>query len=158
MGEIIFRRMTLEDVGKVAETDKICFGADGWDEDFFIDELRDKNSEYIVGEIGGKIVACNGIKFHRNAAYNMTIAVLPEFQGRGIGEKILSESIKRAKNHGAKYMTLEVRVDNLPALQLYKKFGFQIIGRIKKYYMGGEDAFTMYANFEDLKCKLLSDK
>ena len=34
----------------------------------------------------------------------------------------------------------------------YKKFGFKIIGRMKRYYMSGDDALTMRANLEDLKC------
>jgi ribosomal-protein-alanine N-acetyltransferase len=88
----------------------------------------------------------------------MTIAVLPEFRGRGIGKKLMIESIKRAIKRGAKSMIFEVRVDNYPALHIYKNFGFKIIGRIKDYYMGGEDAFTMCADFEDLKCKLPLDK
>ncbi len=148
--EIIFREMTLADIKTVAEIDEICFDEDGWDEDFFLEELRDEHSDYIVGEIEGKIIACAGIKIYLDEAEGMTIAVLPEFQGRGIGKKILSEIIKIAKRRGAKSMIFEVRVSNVPALHIYQKFGFKIVGRIKRYYMSGEDALTMSANLEKL--------
>ena len=148
--EIIFREMTLADIKTVAEIDEICFDEDGWDEDFFLEELRDEHSDYIVGEIEGKIIACAGIKIYLDEAEGMTIAVLPEFQGRGIGKKILTEIIKIAKRRGAKSMIFEVRVSNVPALHIYQKFGFKIVGRIKRYYMSGEDALTMSANLEKL--------
>ena len=148
--EIIFREMTLADIKTVAEIDEICFDEDGWDEDFFLEELRDEHSDYIVGEIEGKIIACAGIKIYLDEAEGMTIAVLPEFQGRGIGKKILYEIIKIAKRRGAKSMIFEVRVSNIPALHIYQKFGFKIVGRIKRYYMSGEDALTMSANLEKL--------
>ncbi len=150
--EITFRSMTLADIPAVAELDEICFEEDGWDEDFFIEELRDENSDYIVGEIGGKIIACAGIKIFFDEAEGMTIAVAPEYQGRGIGKKLLLEVIKIAKMRGANSMIFEVRVSNVPALHIYQKFGFKIVGRMKRYYMSGEDALTMCANLEDLKC------
>ncbi len=150
--EITFRSMTLADIPTVAEIDEMCFSEDGWDEDFFIEELRDVNSDYIVGEIDGKVIACGGIKIYLDEAEGMTIAVLPEFQGRGIGKKLLIELLKNAKLRGAKSMIFEVRVSNVPALHIYQKFGFKIIGRMKRYYMSGDDALTMRANLEDLKC------
>ncbi|MBQ7705982.1 MAG: ribosomal protein S18-alanine N-acetyltransferase [Selenomonadaceae bacterium] len=156
--EIIFRPMQISDVEAVAEMDEICFEEDGWDEDFFLEELRDEHSDYIVGEIEGKIIACAGIKIYLDEAEGMTIAVLPEFQGRGVGKKILTEIIKIAKMRGAKSMIFEVRVSNVPALHIYQKFGFKIVGRIKRYYVTGEDALTMCAKLEDLKCKLPSEK
>lgn len=151
--QIIFRPMQNSDIDEVKKLDEICFEEDSWDEDFFIEELRDEHSDYIVGEIGGKIIACAGIKIFLDEAEGMTVAVLPEFQGRGIGKKILLETIRLAKKRGAKSMILEVRVSNVPALHVYQKFGFKIVGRIKRYYVSGEDALTMYAKFEDLKCK-----
>ena len=150
--EITFRSMTLADIPTVAEIDEMCFDEDGWNEDFFIEELRDVNSDYIVVEIGGKVIACGGIKIYLDEAEGMTIAVLPEFQGRGIGKKLLIELLKNAKLRGAKSMIFEVRVSNVPALHIYQKFGFKIIGRMKRYYMSGEDALTMRADLEDLKC------
>ena len=153
--EIIFRRMLIDDIQAVAEMDEICFGEDGWSEYFFACELLDKNSEYIVGEIEGKVVACSGLKFYPEGAYGMTIAVLPEFQGRGIGKKLFAEIIERAKKRGAKLMIFEVRVNNDSAIHIYKKFGFKIVDRIKDYYMGGEDAFRMYANLGEINANYI---
>lgn len=158
MAEIIFREMTPADLAAVVEMDQICFEEDGWSKDFFAYELRDNHADYIVGEMDGKIIACAGFQIYLDEAEGMTLAVLPEFQGRGIGKKLLLETIRRAEKRGAKSMILEVRVSNVPALHIYQKFGFKIVGRMKRYYMSGEDALTMYAKFEDLKCKLPLEK
>lgn len=158
MAEVSFRAMTPADVAAVAELDAICFDEDNWDAEFFEYELRDIHADYVVGEVDGKIMACGGIRIYLGEAEGMTLAVLPEFQGRGIGKRLLVEMIQRAKLRGASSMILEVRVSNVPALHIYQKFGFKIIGRMKRYYASGEDALTMYAEFEELKCKLPLEK
>ena len=55
--------------------------------------------------------------------------------------------IKTAEKIGAKRMLLEVRVDNVPALALYNRFGFKKMGLRKRYYQPeGVDAYTMCAD------------
>lgn len=51
------------------------------------------------------------------------LSVLPEFRGRGIGEKLLQEVEKKARKLGCGKLTLEVRTDN-PAERLYRRAGF----------------------------------
>ena len=57
-----------------------------------------------------------------------TIAVAPEYRGRGIGELALNGLIDQAMALNADMLTLEVRVSNLVAQQLYLKYGFQAGG------------------------------
>ncbi len=76
----------------------------------------------------------------------MEIAVDPEFQGKGFGRKLLSESLKTAKLSGANRVTLEVRVSNARARHLYETSGFTIDAVRKNYYRtheGREDAILM---------------
>ncbi|WP_303962954.1 ribosomal protein S18-alanine N-acetyltransferase [Succinatimonas hippei] len=72
----------------------------------------------------------------------LTIGIMPEFQGRGLGKSLLSASLSEVKKRGAKKCFLEVRVSNLPAL------GFKKTGIRKNYYaktavLPAEDAYTM---------------
>ena len=77
-------------------------------------------------------------------AHVTTIAVHPLYRGRGIGERLLLECIDRGLASGAERMTLEVRVSNSVAKQLYEKYGFEVQGRRKRYYSdNGEDADIM---------------
>jgi ribosomal-protein-alanine N-acetyltransferase len=45
---------------------------------------------------------------------------------------------------GVRYLTLEVRKSNLPAIRFYEKMGFQITGEINRFYTDGEDAYRMH--------------
>ncbi|MEM1873754.1 MAG: GNAT family N-acetyltransferase [Acidilobaceae archaeon] len=74
----------------------------------------------------------------------VSIAVLAPYRGRGIGSRLLSESIRVVRDvYGAVSMYLEVRVSNTIAIRLYEKHGFRKARLIKSYYADGEDAYVM---------------
>ena len=63
---------------------------------------------------------------------------------RGIGELLLLALIHNAMAVGARWVTLEVRVSNQIAQELYRKYGFEMTGRRKNYYSdNNEDALIM---------------
>lgn len=73
-----------------------------------------------------------------------TIAVHPDARGHGLGELLLSQVIDFALDRDAEFVTLEVRESNTPAQRLYAKYGFECVGRRKRYYTDTrEDAFIM---------------
>jgi ribosomal-protein-alanine N-acetyltransferase len=77
-------------------------------------------------------------------AHICTIAVHPRWQRRGLGELLLISLLDRAARQGADRATLEVRVSNHAAQQLYRKYGFDIASRRKHYYAdNNEDAYIM---------------
>lgn len=74
----------------------------------------------------------------------MTIGVARPYQGQGIATRLLGGLIGRARTQGARRILLEVRVDNEPALALYRHQGFTTLGRRKHYYQPDNvDAYTM---------------
>ncbi|HZQ08989.1 MAG TPA: ribosomal protein S18-alanine N-acetyltransferase, partial [Anaerolineae bacterium] len=90
----------------------------------------------IVGYIGYWLMA--------GEAHISTIAVRPEMRGRAFGELLLAFTIEDAARRGAHVATLEVRISNTPAQQLYLKYGFEKVGLRKAYYSdNNEDAFIM---------------
>ncbi len=73
-----------------------------------------------------------------------TIAVHPQWQGRGLGELLIVSLLDQSTALGARRATLEVRVSNSAALELYLKYGFEIVSRRKRYYTdNNEDAYIM---------------
>ncbi len=72
-----------------------------------------------------------------------TIAVNPQYQGKGYGNIIMEDIIERSKKLGKKSIDLEVRVSNQKAINLYKKYGFTFSHIRKGYYNDGEDAYFM---------------
>ncbi|RCU43221.1 ribosomal-protein-alanine N-acetyltransferase [Corallincola luteus] len=74
------------------------------------------------------------------------IAVLPEFQGQGIGRRLLVDMLTRAEAAGGKHLFLEVRASNMAAQALYRSEGFNELGVRHGYYPGAdgrEDAVIM---------------
>jgi ribosomal-protein-alanine N-acetyltransferase len=72
------------------------------------------------------------------------IALHPDFRGRGIGETVLTVILKEVRGKGATFVTLEVRSSNTPAISLYRKLGFKVLGTRKGYYGNPvEDAYVM---------------
>jgi len=80
----------------------------------------------------------------RRVGHLISIAVLEEYRGRGIGKALLAETIRALRDHyRVESVYLEVRVSNERAIGLYKKFGFRVGRRIPYYYRDGEDAYVM---------------
>jgi ribosomal-protein-alanine N-acetyltransferase len=92
----------------------------------------------------GQIVGFAGLWLMIDEAHITTIANHPDWRGRGVGELMLSALIGIAYEIGARRVTLEVRVSNAVAQSLYRKYGFGIEGRRKRYYSDNhEDAYVM---------------
>ena len=142
--EIIFRKMTIDDAPTVAEIEFKTFSLPWKLEDFW-HEVINKDSESIVAELDGQIIAyaCAWISF--NEADIANIAVAENFRGRGIGKKLFAELLRRVKLRGVNAVTLEVRVSNVAAIKLYESFGLKSVGVRKKYYCNPEeDALIMW--------------
>jgi ribosomal-protein-alanine N-acetyltransferase len=101
------------------------------------DMLHPENyHNYICGYVGFWVMA--------DEAHITTIAVSEELQRRGIGELLLLTVFDRAKELNANVVTLEVRVSNTGAQNLYLKYGFKQVGVRKAYYTDNrEDAYIM---------------
>jgi len=96
-----------------------------------------------------------GYIFYSGVQEEMVIvnfAVKPEFQGRGLGEYLLTETMRIMNKNGVQRFYLDVRMSNFKAHSLYKKVGFEEIGIRKKYYNNpDEDAIVMGMEFNDLR-------
>lgn len=80
----------------------------------------------------------------------VSIAVVPEARGRGIGTDLMIHAMRALKeNYGVDEYYLEVRVSNVIAIHLYEKLGFKRIKVLKGYYLDGEDAYLMARSAKD---------
>ncbi|MFB9716920.1 MULTISPECIES: ribosomal protein S18-alanine N-acetyltransferase [Arthrobacter] len=141
---VTLRDMTAEDVTAVEALERRLFPVDAWPVQMFFDELAQVDTRrYVVAEAGGQIVAYAGLMCIEPIADVQTIAVVPEFEGKGIGSAILTELIAEARRRGAADVLLEVRADNPRAQALYVRFGFEQIHVRPRYYRDGTDALIM---------------
>jgi ribosomal-protein-alanine N-acetyltransferase len=91
------------------------------------------------------IIGFSGLWLMVDEAHVTTIATHPGYRGRGVGELLLSSLIDIAYRIGARNVTLEVRVSNYVAQNLYRKYGFAEAGVRRRYYSDNhEDAYVMW--------------
>lgn len=117
---------------------------DFWNESILKSELENDNSNYIVVKNDlNEIVGFGGFKAIINEADIMNIVVKKSHRHNGIGTLILENLLNLAKSKNMISISLEVNKSNIPAINLYKKFGFLNIGERKKYYNNTDDAIIM---------------
>ena len=144
MSEPVIRLMRLKDVDAVAAIEQATF-ARPWSRDSFRQELtRNAAARYLVAEEDGCILGYAGAWIILDESHITNIAVREDARGRGLGRKLTAELLQVLSNLGAGYATLEVRVSNQRAQNLYKSLGFISVGKRKRYYEdNNEDAFLM---------------
>ncbi len=99
-----------------------------------------------VAEACGKVVGyVIAVKRGDSLGHVISIAVDPDYRGIGIGKLLLRRVLDALKGMGCKFVRLEVSVYNKRAFMLYRKFGFRVVCRVKRYYPNGEDAYVMLA-------------
>ena len=147
--------MKKEDLDQVLEIENACF-SDPWTRNYFEDELNNTElCRLFVDRQDDEIVSFGSIWLMLENCDIVNIAVKPEHQRKGLGQAMLDRLIEEAKNNNCEYVHLEVRYNNVPALNLYRKNGFEKVRTRKSYYSNGDDAFDMMRTTESPKPKII---
>ena len=150
---IVVRRCTLEDIEGVIEVNERELPEDypyffyksildNYPESFLV--ACNSNKE-IIGYIMWRVERTpsnNSLKL-KNNGHLVSIAVLKTYRQLGIASTLLSHSMKKIKKYKIDEFVLEVRVSNIEATNLYKKFNYQTKTIKEKYYRDGENAYYM---------------
>ena len=105
-----FEPLRYEHLRQMAEIEKEAFDMP-WTESMFIPEVNSENATYIVGTRGEEVVCYGGFHTVLDEAHITNIAVKSSDRGRGIGRFLLATLIAKAREKGARYITLEVKID-----------------------------------------------
>lgn len=141
--------MTPETAPRVAALERVCF-SDPWSEQSIRAELENPWAIWLTALEDGKLAGYLGIQYGPDGADIMNIATDPGFRGRGIAKALLGEMCGVLQEKGLKWLTLEVRETNAPAMGLYTGWGFRQVGRRKGYYRSPrEDAILMTKYFSE---------
>ena len=158
--------MTIEDISAVMVIEKTAFPIP-WPEQAYRHEILDNPNGYFIvarlrsagaprnlfQRLAGRavsapapraIIGFAGLWMFVDEGHVSTIASHTEWRGQGVGELLLVTLLREAQRRKAIFATLEVRVNNAVAQNLYRKYGFTEVGRRKRYYQdNGEDALIM---------------
>lgn len=141
---MVIRRMEEADLSQVCAIEQQIF-SEPWTQEDFQQALKNKNNGYLVAEVDGQVAGYCGYWGIPPEGYIYNVAVQKEYRRQLIGYQLLCKLIEMAKVNGIQALSLEVRYSNTPAIQLYKRLGFEEVGIRKDFYSKPtEDAIIMW--------------
>lgn len=143
---MILRRALPSDAPALARVESTRPQAAGWGEAGFESELHQPYACVWCACEEGVMAGFAALRAAGGNAEILNVAVSPRFAGKGVGFALLSCALAELKKDGTWRVSLEVAQDNAPALALYKKTGFKILGRRKDFYGMGRDALVLGAD------------
>ena len=147
--------MRETDIQQVLEIEHLCFTVP-WSRHSFLAELFNPKALSIVTTV------CDSLEKNSIQAYScnriigdelniLRMAVAPDSRRLGLASRLLDMVLSLSEKRGATEAYLEVRPSNVPAISLYTKKGFQVVGTRPGYYPEtGEDALIMMTNIKEM--------
>lgn len=140
----MIRTMTVADTDKVYRIESNSFYRPLPKKDLINDIEKNKHKRHFVYEKSGETVGFYIISKILDEVEIYTIAVDEKNRGQKIASYMLEHLINSSRNLKISKIWLEVSTKNIPAINLYEKFGFEKIRLRKNYYsLTHEDAFIM---------------
>ena len=123
--ELQVRPARRRDIEVLCQIDDQCFSHRPEMAERFASLINDAQYTLLVAEYNHKIIGKAHIHWQNNEAVLSDIAILPLYQGQGLGGELLASAIGKALKEGFNRQTLDVETTNAHALQLYKRYGFK---------------------------------
>lgn len=143
--QIRLREAKPEDLNELVALENHCFSSDRLSRRSFRHWIRATHCSFTVALCNDRVIAYCLIIFFRGTslARLYSVAVSPEFRGRGIAEELIADGEKRAEAAGRLFLRLEVDTENSGAIRLYEKMGYRPFGIYHSYYEDHHDALRM---------------
>lgn len=141
--------MAEEHLKAIAVIEQESF-SDPWSEDALRSELSNEGAHFIVAMKNSEVAGYMGMHMVLDECYIANVAVKLSYRRQGIAESLLYSAEKTAKDKNCSFISLEVRVSNIPAINLYKKIGYISQGERKNFYSHPtENALIMTKTFSE---------
>ena len=141
--------MSALTIPAVYELEQECF-AHPWSLESIEESFGNPMAHFFVAKADANAVA-GYISYYqvRDEAFINNVAVTASARRQGIGRALVEHAVESAKGNGASFLSLEVRLSNEPARNLYDSLGFELEGIRKKFYRDPvEDALILTRRFE----------
>ena len=136
----VFRKLALSDIPQILRIERMSF-PDPWSLDSFRGVLQ-VNTYVALGAFDTDLLGYIITNKVLDELHILNIAVNESSRRKGVANALIAE-IMRMYQGSLKYVDLEVRENNYPAIEFYKKLGFKTEGLRKNYYPDGSDALLM---------------
>ncbi len=152
---IQLRLARMADLQALYELDQVCFRSGiAYSSEELAALLGHRTCFTVIAEESGGVLAGFAIGQypdrvgHRPASI-VSIDVADAFRRRGVGRELMQAVEARLRERGSPSIHLEVAVDNLPAIAFYQAQGYRKLRRIRDYYMGSLDVWSMEKKLEN---------
>lgn len=143
---VSIRQATRADIPTIIRVEKQSFGRDAWDRQLFLEHLLKPHRCVFLVALESERLAGYALAVHNHVRAELdSIAVTPSRRGHGIAAALVKNVIAVLRLRGVSKIALVVRLDNQPAISLYRKLGFERERRINSYYEDGAPAWRMRA-------------
>lgn len=143
---------SMPTVFQLHEIEKACFGRDAWTVNNLISEFQNEYSHLFGEVVDGAVIGYACVRIMYEEAQICNIAVMPDYRRQGIATRLLNVVDGFSSTQGCERSELEVNVCNSPAVELYKKCGYEIAGTRINFYRRtrypSRDAYTMVKMFQ----------
>jgi len=145
------------DLDAVMNINRVCL-PENYAPYFFLDTFNTLPDAFIVAQSQTQVVGyimcrvehgfsdLRKLRFARKG-HIVSVAVMPEYRNLGMGYSLVQQALSALSARHIDECYLEVRVGNFPAINLYKKMGFEVSRTIPRYYFDGSDAYVMSKTF-----------
>ena len=147
---LVIRPARLNDLERVYEIEVEAFGDEAYSRELLKMYYFVSPETFLVADIDGEIAGyVIGLYKRWGEGHVISLAVRSKYRRRGVATALMKRVIQLLASKGATAIRLEVKASNEPAINLYKKLGFKIIGVIDGYYRSGESAYLMVKKIEN---------
>ena len=144
---MIIKEVSSKDLNEISRLEKIVFNKNAFSKDLIKKLIRTNTfflkieTKKIRKEILGFIIV---VKDQIDRVNIINFLINPKYHHKGYGTYLLQRTIQKIKElNKIKKIVLNVQLHNLAAINLYRKFGFEILEKIENYYQSKEDAYLM---------------
>ena len=149
----VLRGFEPADLDAVMNINRVCL-PENYAPYFFLDTFNTLPEAFIIAEserrVAGYIMCrlehgfsdLRKLRFARKG-HIVSVAVMPDYRNMGIGSSLVQHALSAMSARQVDECYLEVRVNNYPAINLYKKLGFEVSRTIPRYYFDASDAYVM---------------
>ena len=142
----VIREIVGEDIKELLQVERLVYAGElPWTKSAFLSEIYSRFKHlYLCILQNERMIGFAGVRLLGEDAHITNIAVIPEYQGRGVGSFLLTEIEQYARKNKCDRISLEVRLSNRDAQRLYRQLGFVSRAIKTAYYTeGNEDALDM---------------
>lgn len=138
LSKVRVKKAREENAFSIAVLTKKFFSYTNYGLQEILSRLKDSSLQYFVAEYEGKTIGFVDIEFFEETGKILGLAVFPEFQGKGVGTKLLKKALEEIRERRKKQAIILTAEDNLLAQKLYERMGFEFKEKLDRKIGGKE--------------------